>query len=208
VNSIRRATRKQYLAEEKVQVVLDGLGGESSIAELCRREGSAEGLDYSWSKAFLEAGKSRLAGDPARAATSIEVTGRCQRRRAGRTRWPTGPDKSRPTSQSASFFRPVVPSVLRSCSNVVSSDRLLLSLLAVAAPADDGAVLGSSIAVCAQSRMWSRGGDRSPAIASPQYGHGHGSGRCSMRSREPLHISLGSDGDDIGKCRCDRNSDD
>jgi transposase len=74
VKSIRRATRKQYSAEEKIRIVLDGLRGESSIAELCRREGIAEGLYYSWSKEFLEAGKRRLAGDTARAATSSEVT--------------------------------------------------------------------------------------------------------------------------------------
>jgi transposase len=55
VKNIRRATRKQYSAEEKIRIVLDGLRGESSIAELCRREGIAEGLYYSWSKAFLEA---------------------------------------------------------------------------------------------------------------------------------------------------------
>ena len=73
VKSIRRATRKQYSAEEKIRIVLDGLRGESSIAELCRREGIAEGLYYSWSKEFLEAGKRRLAGDTARAATSNEV---------------------------------------------------------------------------------------------------------------------------------------
>jgi transposase len=57
VKNIRRATRKHYSAEEKIRVVLDGLRGESSIAELCRREGIAEGLYYSWSKEFLEAGK-------------------------------------------------------------------------------------------------------------------------------------------------------
>ena len=74
VKNIRRATRKQYSAEEKIRIVLDGLRGESSIAELCRREGIAEGLYYSWSKEFLEAGKRRLAGDTARAATSSEVT--------------------------------------------------------------------------------------------------------------------------------------
>src|SRR3979411_2541885 len=73
VKNIRRATRKQYSAEEKIRIVLDGLRGESSIAELCRREGIAEGLYYSWSKEFLEAGKRRLAGDTARAATSDEV---------------------------------------------------------------------------------------------------------------------------------------
>ena len=74
VQDIRRATRKHYSAEEKIRIVLDGLRGESSIAELCRREGIAEGLYYSWSKEFLEAGKRRLAGDTARAATSSEVT--------------------------------------------------------------------------------------------------------------------------------------
>lgn len=73
VRNIRRATRKHYSAEEKIRIVLDGLRGESSIAELCRREGIAEGLYYSWSKEFLEAGKRRLAGDTARAATSGEV---------------------------------------------------------------------------------------------------------------------------------------
>ena len=68
-----RVTRKQYSAEEKIRVVLDGLRGEHSIAELCRREGIAESLYYSWSKEFLEAGKRRLSGDTARAATSSEV---------------------------------------------------------------------------------------------------------------------------------------
>ena len=73
VRDIRRATRKQHSAEEKIRIVLDGLRGERSIAELCRHEGIAEGLYYSWSKEFLEAGKRRLAGDTARAATSDEV---------------------------------------------------------------------------------------------------------------------------------------
>ncbi len=68
VRDIRRATRKQYSAEEKIRIVLDGLRGEYSIAELCRHEGIAESLYYSWSKEFLEAGKKRLAGDTARAA--------------------------------------------------------------------------------------------------------------------------------------------
>jgi transposase len=75
VKDIRRATRKQYSAEEKIRIVLDGLRGEASIAELCRREGIAESLYYSWSKEFLEAGKRRLAGDTARGATSDEVKG-------------------------------------------------------------------------------------------------------------------------------------
>src|SRR6187401_1054555 len=74
VKDIRRATRKHHSAEEKIRIVLDGLRGEYSIAELCRREGIAESLYYSWSKEFLEAGKRRLAGDTARAATSGEVT--------------------------------------------------------------------------------------------------------------------------------------
>jgi transposase len=73
VKNIRRATRKHYSAEDKIRIVLDGLRGESSIAELCRREGIAESLYYTWSKEFLEAGKRRLAGDTARAATSGEV---------------------------------------------------------------------------------------------------------------------------------------
>ena len=73
VKDIGRATRKQYSSEEKIRIVLDGLKGEDSIAELCRREGIAQSLYYSWSKEFLEAGKKRLAGDTARAATSTEV---------------------------------------------------------------------------------------------------------------------------------------
>ena len=66
VRDIRRKTRKQYSAEEKIRIVLEGLRGEESIASLCRREGIAESLYYSWSKEFLEAGKKRLAGDVSR----------------------------------------------------------------------------------------------------------------------------------------------
>jgi transposase len=73
VKDIRRATRKHYSAEEKIRVVLDGLRGEETIAELCRHEGIAQSLYYSWSKEFLEAGKRRLAGDTARAASTSEV---------------------------------------------------------------------------------------------------------------------------------------
>ena len=73
VKGIRRATRKHHSAEDKIRIVLDGLRGERSIAELCRHESIAESLYYSWSKEFLEAGKRRLAGDTARAATSSEV---------------------------------------------------------------------------------------------------------------------------------------
>jgi transposase len=73
VKDIRRRTRKQHSAEEKIRIVLEGLRGEDSIAELCRREGIATSLYYSWSKEFLEAGKKRLAGDTARQATAPEV---------------------------------------------------------------------------------------------------------------------------------------
>src|SRR3981189_3964235 len=72
VRDIRRATRKHHSAEEKIRIVLEGLRGEDSIAELCRREGIAQNLYYRWSKDFLEAGKKRLAGDLARPATSHE----------------------------------------------------------------------------------------------------------------------------------------
>ena len=75
VRDIRRATRRHYSAEEKIRVVLEGLRGEDSIAELCRKEGINQNLYYRWSKEFLEAGKKRLAGDTAREATSEEVKG-------------------------------------------------------------------------------------------------------------------------------------
>ena len=68
VRNIRRATRRRYSAEEKIRIVLEGLRGEDSIAELCRREGISQNLYYRWSKEFLEAGKKRLAGDTAYAA--------------------------------------------------------------------------------------------------------------------------------------------
>ena len=73
VRDIRRATRKHHSAEDKIRIVLDGLRGEDSIAELCRKEGIAQSLYYTWSKEFMEAGKRRLAGDTARAATDDEV---------------------------------------------------------------------------------------------------------------------------------------
>jgi transposase len=73
VKDMRRATRKIHSAEEKIRIVLAGFRGEDSIAELCRREGIAQSLYYSWSKEFLEAGKKRLAGDTMRQATSTEV---------------------------------------------------------------------------------------------------------------------------------------
>ena len=75
VRDIRRSTRRRYSAEDKIRIVLSGLRGEDSIAELCRREGIAQSLYYSWSKEFLEAGKKRLAGDTERQASTGEVTG-------------------------------------------------------------------------------------------------------------------------------------
>ena len=73
VRDIRRATRRRHSSEEKIRIVLEGLRGEESIAELCRREGLNQNVYYRWSKDFLEAGKKRLAGDTARDATSDEV---------------------------------------------------------------------------------------------------------------------------------------
>ena len=73
MKDIRRVTRRHFSAEDKIRIVLDGLRGEYSIAELCRKEGIAQSLYYTWSKEFMEAGKRRLAGDTARAATTDEV---------------------------------------------------------------------------------------------------------------------------------------
>jgi transposase len=73
VREIRRKTRRKFSSEEKIRIVLEGLRGEESIAELCRREGINPNLYYKWSKEFLEAGKKRLKGDTKREATSGEV---------------------------------------------------------------------------------------------------------------------------------------
>jgi len=75
IKDIRRLTRRHFSAEDKIRIVLDGLRGEDSIAELCRKESIAQSLYYTWSKEFMEAGKRRLAGDTARAATSDDVRG-------------------------------------------------------------------------------------------------------------------------------------
>ena len=74
VREIRRQTRRKFNSEEKIRIVLEGLRGEETIAELCRREGISPNLYYNWSKEFLEAGKARLAGNTKREATSTEVT--------------------------------------------------------------------------------------------------------------------------------------
>ena len=81
IKDIRRATLRQFSSEEKIHVVLAGLRGEDSIAELCRRSVIAASMYFGWSKEFLEAGKKRLSGDTARAATTDEV--RDLRREAG-----------------------------------------------------------------------------------------------------------------------------
>ncbi|MFT4572536.1 MAG: transposase [Candidatus Binatia bacterium] len=73
VREIRRRTRRKFSPEEKVRIVLEGLCGEQSVSELCRREGIAANLYYRWSKDFLEAGKKQLAGETVREATSGEV---------------------------------------------------------------------------------------------------------------------------------------
>jgi transposase len=73
IKEIRRVTRKKYSSEEKIRIVIDGLRGEYSVAELCRKEGIHPNLYYNWSKEFMEAGKRRLAGDTKRDATSGEV---------------------------------------------------------------------------------------------------------------------------------------
>ena len=73
VKDIRRATLRHFSAEDKIRIVLDGLRGDDSIAELCRKERIAQSLYYTWSKEFMEAGKRRLAGDTTRAATTDEV---------------------------------------------------------------------------------------------------------------------------------------
>jgi len=74
VREIKRKTRRKFSAEEKIRIVLEGLRGEETIAELCRREGINPNLYYKWSKEFLEAGKQRLLGNTKRQADTSEVT--------------------------------------------------------------------------------------------------------------------------------------
>jgi transposase len=73
IRDIRRRTKRKYSAEEKIRIVIEGLRGEQTVAELCRRENISQSVYYSWSKDFMEAGKSRLSGDTKRQATSSEV---------------------------------------------------------------------------------------------------------------------------------------
>ena len=73
VRNIKRQTRRKFNAEEKIRIVLAGLRGEESVAELCRQEGIHQNLYYRWSREFLEAGKKRLEGDTLREASTTEV---------------------------------------------------------------------------------------------------------------------------------------
>jgi len=73
ISDLKRKTRKNYSSEEKIRIIIEGLRGEMSIAELCRKEGISQGIYYKWSKDFMEAGKSRLKGDTMREANTSEV---------------------------------------------------------------------------------------------------------------------------------------
>jgi len=74
VKEIKRKTRRKFSSEEKIRIILEGLRGEDSIANICRKEGIVPGIYYKWSKSFLEAGKRQLNGDTIREASSNEVT--------------------------------------------------------------------------------------------------------------------------------------
>ena len=87
VRDIRRATRRHHSVEEKIRIVLEGLRGEDSIAELCRKEGINQNLYYRWSKEFLEAGKKRLAGDTARGRPRMRSRSSRLRRASSRKPW-------------------------------------------------------------------------------------------------------------------------
>jgi transposase len=73
LKDIRRKTHRIYSAEQKIIIVMEGIRGEVSIAELCRRYGISEPTYYKWNKEFIEAGKKRLQGNESRQATSNEV---------------------------------------------------------------------------------------------------------------------------------------
>jgi transposase len=73
VREIKRRTRRKFTAEEKIRIVLEGLRGEESITDLCRKEGIHPTMYYKWSKSFLESGKRQLSGDTLREASSNEV---------------------------------------------------------------------------------------------------------------------------------------
>ena len=73
ISELKRKTRRTYSSEEKIRIIIDGIRGETTIAELCRKEGISQGIYYKWSKDFMEAGKRRLTGDSMREANTSEV---------------------------------------------------------------------------------------------------------------------------------------
>ena len=73
ISELKRKTRKVYSSEEKIRIIIDGIRGEITIAELCRKEGISQGNYYKWAKDFMEAGKRRLSGDTMREANTTEV---------------------------------------------------------------------------------------------------------------------------------------
>jgi transposase len=73
ISELKRKTRKTYSSEEKIRIIIDGIRGETTIAELCRKEGISQGIYYKWSKDFMDAGKRRLTGDTMREANTSEV---------------------------------------------------------------------------------------------------------------------------------------
>jgi len=73
VREIKRRTCRKFTAEEKIRIVLQGLRGEESITDLCRKEGIHPTMYYKWSKSFLESGKRQLNGDTIRETSSNEV---------------------------------------------------------------------------------------------------------------------------------------
>ena len=73
ISELKRKTRRIYSSEEKIRIIIDGMRGEMSVAELCRREGISQGIYYKWSKDFMDAGKRRLTGDTMREANTSDV---------------------------------------------------------------------------------------------------------------------------------------
>ena len=73
IRKTKRATRRRFPTEDKIRIVIEGVRGEVSVAELCRREGIHPTIYYKWLKDFMEAGKARMRGDSLREATSDEV---------------------------------------------------------------------------------------------------------------------------------------
>jgi len=73
ISELKRKTRRTYSSEEKIRIIIEGIRGETTIAELCRKEGISQGIYYKWSKDFMDAGKRRLQGDTMREANTSEV---------------------------------------------------------------------------------------------------------------------------------------